>query len=59
MDLVLKEWWTDTTLTTDAAGTCNARGFLGDYQITVTSGARQKSIQANSSEGRALVIELH
>ena len=43
MDLVLKEWWTDVTVTTGPDGTCTARGFLGDYRITATTGGQEKS----------------
>jgi GH35 family endo-1,4-beta-xylanase len=35
-DLVLKEWHTDSTAKTDAAGTVSTRGFLGQYEVTVT-----------------------
>jgi len=44
MDLVLKQWWTDTTLATGPDGSCATRGFLGDYKITVTVNGREKSI---------------
>ncbi len=40
MDLVFKQWWTDVQGKTAADGTYAVRGFLGDYQITVTSGGR-------------------
>ncbi|MFI5380849.1 MAG: hypothetical protein ACHRHE_16240 [Tepidisphaerales bacterium] len=40
MDLVFKQWWTDVKGKTAADGTFAVRGFLGDYQITVTSGGR-------------------
>jgi endo-1,4-beta-xylanase len=43
MDLVLKEWWTDLTAATGPDGSCTARGFLGDYKITVTVGGKEKS----------------
>ena len=43
MDLVLKEWWTDQTAATNAAGSCTTRGFLGDYKIIVSVGGREKS----------------
>ena len=43
MNLVHKEWWTDTTATTDAVGACKTRGFLGDYKITVTAGDKTQS----------------
>jgi len=34
MDLVLKEWWTDTTAITAADGQATVRGFLGRYEVT-------------------------
>jgi hypothetical protein len=43
MDLVLKQWWTDTNITTAADGSCATRGFLGDYKLTVTVGGKEKS----------------
>ncbi len=33
-ELVLKRWWTDVTVTTDAEGRASLRGFKGDYEIT-------------------------
>ncbi len=35
-DLVFNQWWTDSTLTTDANGHLSIRGFEGDYKITAT-----------------------
>jgi endo-1,4-beta-xylanase len=35
-DLVLKEWHTDVTADTDAVGLVSTRGFMGQYQVTVT-----------------------
>jgi GH35 family endo-1,4-beta-xylanase len=37
-DLVLKQWWTDTTVKTDAGGRATVRAFQGDYEI-MTPGA--------------------
>ena len=37
-DLVFNQWWTDSTLTTDASGNLTVRGFKGDYKITATVG---------------------
>lgn len=34
--LVLNEWWTDTSGTTDSTGKLHVRGFLGDYDVTAT-----------------------
>lgn len=35
-DLVFNQWWTDSTLTTDANGNLDLRGFKGDYRITTS-----------------------
>jgi len=35
-DLIFNQWWTDSTLTTDANGNLSLRGFKGDYKITAT-----------------------
>ncbi len=35
VDLVKNQWWTNETLTSDASGSGELRGFLGDYEITV------------------------
>ncbi|MEZ4849057.1 MAG: endo-1,4-beta-xylanase [Bacteroidia bacterium] len=35
-DLLFNQWWTDSTLTTDANGELTLRGFKGDYRITTT-----------------------
>jgi GH35 family endo-1,4-beta-xylanase len=37
-DLVFNQWWTDSTLVTDANGNLTLRGFKGDYKITATVG---------------------
>lgn len=39
-DLVLHQWRTDMTSKTDAAGRLSARGFHGEYQVTVTLNGR-------------------
>jgi hypothetical protein len=36
-DLVFNQWWTKVNGRTDAKGRYTVRGFLGDYQVTVTS----------------------
>ena len=33
-DLVKKEWWTDTSVTTDENGFATATGFKGDYRLS-------------------------
>jgi len=35
-DLIRRQWWTQTTVRTDAQGRATFRGFLGDYDIRAT-----------------------
>ena len=44
-DLIFNQWWTDSTLTTDANGNLTLRGFKGDYRITTTH--NNQTITAN------------
>ena len=37
VDLTTRKWWTDTDLETGDDGTAAVRGFLGDYEATVTA----------------------
>ena len=46
LDLVTKKWWTDVAATTAADGKCQTRGFLGDYEISVTAAGKTKSAKA-------------
>ena len=36
LDLVLGQWWTNETRTTDKQGNCRLRGFLGDHEVAAT-----------------------
>jgi endo-1,4-beta-xylanase len=58
--LIEKEWATNVDGATTAEGTYNVRAFLGDYEITVTSGSRKKVIKAKVQKGRTdpLVVTL-
>ena len=58
-DLVLKQWWTRANGKTAADGNYDVRGFLGDYQVTVTRGAQtQTAIYALSKESPVLTITM-
>lgn len=58
-DLVLKEWRTDVTLATDAAGKLTTRGFLGDYEIKATKDGRSQTVEeALASRGASITIKL-
>jgi hypothetical protein len=59
MDLVFHQWWTNTTATTDASGKCEARGFLGDYEIEVKHGSTDQTIKAKlTAAGTAVKVVL-
>lgn len=59
IDLVKKKWWTTATLTTATDGSGSVRGFLGDYQITVTANGKTKTIDAAlPKHGKAIDVSL-
>ncbi len=41
MDLIRNQWWTRTEATLQAKGQARFKGFLGQYDVTVQSGAHQ------------------
>lgn len=55
IDLVTKKWWTNTTGETGADGHYKTRGFLGDYEITIHSGAQTKTIRTTLKKDGAPV----
>jgi GH35 family endo-1,4-beta-xylanase len=54
-DLVLDEWWTRESVTTDADGKASVRGFLGDYVIRVDGREVETTL---TREGTPVMIEL-
>ncbi len=59
IDLVRQQWWTDVTETTDASGNVRVRGFLGEYEITVNIGDRQRKVIAQlPGTGLALPVRI-
>jgi endo-1,4-beta-xylanase len=58
-DLIFKTWWTNVSGSSDSGGAYTTRGFLGDYDVTVTANGKtvtQKlKLQKNSPE---LVVKL-
>ena len=57
--LVLNEWWTRETLTTDQQGRAGTRGFLGTYSIHVEhEGQSTTSETVLSRDGTDIVIQL-
>ncbi len=58
-DLVLKQWWTSVAGQTDRQGQAKARGFLGDYQITVSHGGRSQTVPATLTRaGQTVLVKL-
>ena len=55
-NLVLNEWWTNVTGTTDSDGKLKIRGFLGDYEITATIKGKKKFSLSKSGVSSSLVI---
>jgi len=58
-DLVLGEFRTNQEAKTDASGSVKTRAFLGDYEVTVTAGAKQKTVPLTlTAAGAPLSITL-
>ncbi|MBI4977706.1 MAG: endo-1,4-beta-xylanase [Spirochaetes bacterium] len=55
LDLVKLKWWTDVKGATDMNGSIAARGFLGDYEITVTAGGKKKTVRSSLPKDGATV----
>jgi GH35 family endo-1,4-beta-xylanase len=45
-DLVLEKWRTRAAGKSDKTGSFAARGFLGDYEVSVSAGTRKKAVRA-------------
>lgn len=59
LDLVKNTWWTRAALTTADDGTARTRGFLGDYEVTVTHNGVTKTVPAKlTPSGATLTIRL-
>ncbi|HUP05331.1 MAG TPA: endo-1,4-beta-xylanase, partial [Bryobacteraceae bacterium] len=54
-DLVFKKWWTNVDGKTNGQGSYATRGFLGDYEITVKSGTKSKTVKVSLPKGGAKV----
>ncbi len=58
LDLVTKEWWTNTNGVTAADGKFSTRGFCGDYEITIalkgTKMTRRVQLSRTGSTARVL-----
>ncbi len=57
-DLVFNQWWTRQQGQTDSKGNFNLRGFLGNYEITVSSGGKSvKTAATLAKEGTVLKLQ--
>jgi len=54
VDLTTKQWWTNADGKTAADGTYATRGFYGDYEVTVSQGARTKTTRLKLQPGAAV-----
>ncbi len=58
-DLVLHDWWTNADGATDTQGSYFVRGFLGDYEVTVTQGTQTVTVPVQlGKEGLTLPVTL-
>jgi GH35 family endo-1,4-beta-xylanase len=58
-DLVLGKWWTNADGVSATDGTYSTRGFLGDYDVTVTTGQRSRTVKISlPHEGQTVDITL-
>ena len=58
-DLVFNQWWTDESGKTDNSGGLRVRGFLGDYEVTVTQDGKSKTLKTLlPGEGKSVEVRL-
>ena len=55
IDLVMNKWWTRVSGKTDARGAYDTRGFLGDYEITITLNGKSKVVRTTLNKDGASV----
>lgn len=52
MRLIKGKWWTQTTTRTNARGEASLRGFLGEYQVTVSAPAGRRTGRFTLQRGK-------
>jgi GH35 family endo-1,4-beta-xylanase len=57
-DLVFNQWWTKETGKTDAAGQFATRGFLGDYEVTVSRDGKTQTARATLLKDQPNTVEI-
>ncbi len=57
-DLLFREWWTNASGVTDAAGKLTARGFKGTYNVTAVYGRLTRTVTATIDDAGEITITL-
>ncbi|MEX0775111.1 MAG: endo-1,4-beta-xylanase [Phycisphaeraceae bacterium] len=58
-DLVFKDWWTNLDGATDAGGSFQGRGFLGEYEVIATVGDKSQTVKAKlQRDGTTVTVQL-
>jgi endo-1,4-beta-xylanase len=55
-DLLFKTWWTVVSGSSDVGGQYSARGFLGDYKLTVTANGKTTTRSLKLEKGMGEVV---
>ncbi|OGV60378.1 MAG: hypothetical protein A2X45_18560 [Lentisphaerae bacterium GWF2_50_93] len=55
-DLVFKKWWTDAAGKSGKDGAYGVRGFLGDYEITVSKDGKTKTDKLKLGKDKAEIV---
>ena len=60
MRLIQKEWWTNTSATTNAQGEAVLRGFYGQYLLTVEIGTQkiQTLVHLEAGQNNTITVQL-
>ena len=59
IDLVFHQWWTNATGATGPDGAYRVRGFLGDYEITVSIHGKKRVVRASlPQKGASVVVKI-
>ena len=60
LDLVTRDWWTNSDGTTDERGEFTTRGFCGDYELTIQAAGQSVTRQIHlSNQGSGMRVQLH
>jgi endo-1,4-beta-xylanase len=57
-DLLFREWWTNASGASDAAGKFSTRGFKGSYNVTAVYGRASQTIAAAIDQNGEVILKL-